>query len=162
MSRQRPFTLTGWHVAAAMVAFFAVIVVVNITMATFAAQSWTGLVVKNSYVASQNYNRLLEEGRAQEALGWTSRLEARSDRIVLTLTDAGGEPVVLTAAAAVIGRPAFEQRDHQVDLAHQGGGRYAAEVRLEPGPWMATIDAAAGETPYRQEFRFTVKAGDAS
>jgi nitrogen fixation protein FixH len=160
---QRPFTITGWHVAAAMVAFFTVIVAVNLTMAAFAARSWTGLVVKNSYVASQNYNRKLEKARAQDALGWTSRLEPRADRIVLIVTDSAGAPVVLTTAMAVIGRPAFEQQDREVDLVHQGGGRYTASVRLDHGAWMARVEAAAGDTPYRQVFRFTISpAGDGS
>ncbi len=38
-----------------MVAFFGVIIAVNVTMATIAIASWTGLVVQNSYVASQEF-----------------------------------------------------------------------------------------------------------
>ena len=47
------FRFTGFHMLACMIVFFGVIVAVNLTMATLASQSWTGLVVKNSYVASQ-------------------------------------------------------------------------------------------------------------
>ena len=40
-----------------MLAFFGVIIAVNVVMATLASTSWTGLVVENSYVASQEFNR---------------------------------------------------------------------------------------------------------
>ena len=50
---------TGRHMAIIMVAFFGVIIAVNLTMATLASRSWTGLVVKNSYVESQKFNSVL-------------------------------------------------------------------------------------------------------
>ncbi|MER8701181.1 FixH family protein [Mesorhizobium sp. M1273] len=40
-------------------------------MAVLASRSWTGFVVKNSHVASQEFNRKAGEG-AQAALGWSS------------------------------------------------------------------------------------------
>ncbi|MER8923553.1 MULTISPECIES: FixH family protein [unclassified Mesorhizobium] len=40
-------------------------------MAVLASRSWTGFVVKNSHVASQEFNRKAGEG-AQAALGWGS------------------------------------------------------------------------------------------
>ncbi len=140
-----------------MVGFFAVIVAVNFTMAGLATRSWTGLVVENSYVASQNFNRELEKARAQSALGWTSRLVVEPDRIVVQLTDRDGEPVILSRARLIIGRPAFEQMDQVLMLAHQGSGLYTALSRLEPGLWMARLETATGDQPFRQDFRFTIK-----
>ena len=60
---------TGRHMLAAMLAFFGVIIAVNITMAVFAQTSWTGFVVRNSYVASQEFNGKVAAARAQAALG---------------------------------------------------------------------------------------------
>ncbi|MGO4840209.1 FixH family protein, partial [Rhizobiaceae sp. 2RAB30] len=74
MTRRGNGTFTGRHMLAIMVAFFGTIIAVNVTMATLAGRSWTGFVVKNSYVASQEFNRKAEQGRAQAALGWESRL----------------------------------------------------------------------------------------
>ena len=45
---------TGWHMAITMIAFFGVIISVNLTMAILASSTWTGLIVKNGYVASQD------------------------------------------------------------------------------------------------------------
>ena len=50
----RPFT--GRHMSYIMLGFFAVVFTANMTMVYFAKASWTGLVVANSYVASQSFN----------------------------------------------------------------------------------------------------------
>ncbi|TJV88129.1 MAG: cytochrome oxidase, partial [Mesorhizobium sp.] len=71
---QKNREFTGRHMLLIILSFFGVIVGVNLTMATLASTSWTGLVVENSYVASQQFNRKAEEGRAQAALGWTGKL----------------------------------------------------------------------------------------
>ena len=53
---KKPFTFTGWHMLAIMLAFFGTIITVNFTMAYLATSTWSGLVVKNTYVASQQFN----------------------------------------------------------------------------------------------------------
>lgn len=52
----KPKEFTGRHMLAIMLAFFGVIIAVNGVMATFATRSWSGLVVENTYVASQQFN----------------------------------------------------------------------------------------------------------
>ena len=64
----RPFT--GKHMAAIMIAFFGVVIAVNVLMARLATSTFGGLVVENSYVASQKFNRWLGEARSEKALGW--------------------------------------------------------------------------------------------
>ena len=54
---QRAFT--GRHMAAIMVAFFGVVIVVNLLNARLASSTFGGEVVENSYVASQDFNRWL-------------------------------------------------------------------------------------------------------
>ena len=67
--RTAPKEFTGRHMLAIMLAFFGTIIAVNLVMAIFASRSWTGLVVKNSYVASQEFNEKgcggARAGRAQ-------------------------------------------------------------------------------------------------
>ena len=62
--------IKGGHVLAMLIAFFGVIITVNMVMAYFANSTWSGLVVKNGYVASQEFNTNLARAKAQEALGW--------------------------------------------------------------------------------------------
>ena len=53
--RDKPgFTFTGWHMLTIMLLFFGTIISVNVTMAWNAVTSWSGLVVQNTYVASQS------------------------------------------------------------------------------------------------------------
>ena len=47
---------TGRHMLAAMLGFFGVVIAVNVVMATLAAKTFSGTVVDNSYVASQQRN----------------------------------------------------------------------------------------------------------
>ena len=54
-----------------MVAFFGVVIAVNLLMAHYAVSTFSGTVVDNSYVASQEFNGWLGAARAQRALGWT-------------------------------------------------------------------------------------------
>src|SRR5690606_22253918 len=65
---------TGRHMAIVIVAFFGVVMAVNVLMATLAVRTFGGTVVDNSYVASQGYNRWLAEAKQQEALGWRAEI----------------------------------------------------------------------------------------
>jgi nitrogen fixation protein FixH len=47
-----------------LVAFFAVVIAVNLLMARLAISTFGGVVVENSYVASQHFNTLAGRGRA--------------------------------------------------------------------------------------------------
>ena len=62
---------TGWHFTAIIIAFFGVVIAVNLTMAVFATRTFGGVVVENSYVASQKYNDWLEAAKRQQKLAWT-------------------------------------------------------------------------------------------
>ena len=147
---------TGRHMLFAMLAFFGVIVTVNMTMAVLAGRTWTGLVVKNSYVASQFYNEELEAAQRQEARGWRSRLTYEGGKIAFNLADRTGQPVILTDLVVALGRPAFEQQDHTLPLRHIGNGSYVASTSLGAGIWAARITGGSGETAYRRDSRLFV------
>ncbi len=142
----------------AMLAFFGVIIAVNLTMAVFATKSWTGLVVKNSYVASQAFNRELEQAKVQAARGWTGDITYSKGAVVLSLTDKAGQPVVLDTSIVQIGRPAFEQADHRVVMVHQGNGVYHAKDTLDPGIWQVSVRGTSSQGDYRLDSRLIIKA----
>ena len=58
---------SGKHMAIILVSFFGVVIVVNLVMARLAVSTFGGVVVENSYVASQEFNRWLEEAEAEAA-----------------------------------------------------------------------------------------------
>ena len=84
---------TGRHMLVVVCAFFAVVIAANATMAYYASRSWTGLVVANSYVASQHYNEKLAAAQAQAAMGWSSELTYAQGELRLRITSRDGTPV---------------------------------------------------------------------
>ncbi len=153
----QPKRFTGRHMLFAMLAFFGVVIAVNLTMAVFASTSWTGLVVKNSYVASQAFNRQLEQARVQAARGWTGKIAYRDGAIVLSLADKEGQPVLLDTSVVQVGRPAFEQADHRVAMVHQGNGVYHASDVLQPGIWQVSVRGTSSRGDYRLDSRLIIK-----
>jgi nitrogen fixation protein FixH len=148
--------LTGRHVAVALISFFTVVIGVNFMLAWLASESWTGLVVPNSYVASQNYNLRLEAAREQKARGWREHIDYADDRLNLEIVDREGRPVLLDNVRVEIGRPATDFEDHEIALAYAGGGRYGALDRLDGGVWQMVVRGESKEGDYRIEGRMFV------
>lgn len=153
------FRFTGRHMLMIMVAFFGTIISVNGYMAYKASNSWTGLIVKNGYVASQDFNHLQEEWRAQAARGWTGDISYAGGKLSFTLTARDGAPVILDQVKAQVGRPAFDKDDHSLALSYAGSGRYEGVDSLAKGPWAITITGQSAQGPYRLEKRILVKDG---
>lgn len=151
---------TGRHMLLVMLAFFGVIIAVNVTMATFANTSWSGLIVKNSYVASQHFNAQAQAARAQAALGWTGTIGYVGGTFRYTLADASGTPVTLAASEAFFRRPVDDRHDQTIPMAPEGRGAVAGSIDLRDGIWIVEIAAAAGlDAPYRDVRRISVKGG---
>lgn len=155
-SLQKP--ITGRHVFIAIVVFFGVIVAVNLTMATYAAQSWTGLEVKNSYVASQDYNAKLAEAEQQEALGWTSSLLSNAGEFRLKLNNSAGSSIAGGRIVAMLKRPVQESQDVPLEFTERSAGDYRARIPAGVGVWDLDLTVhVAGQVPYRQIFRVHLK-----
>ena len=145
---------TGKHMLAVIVAFFAVIIGVNIVMATVAIGSWTGLVVENSYVASQKYNDKLAVAHARDALGWKGGMDYRNGELVFTLIDGNGAPVALDGVSVEVSRPIGVEGDRIVDLALAEDGSHRLAIDLDEGVWNAAIVAhVSGEADYEHRAR---------
>ncbi len=129
--------LTGRHVAMIFVGAFTVIIGVNIVLAVNAVASFPGLEVKNSYVASQQFNDRREE---QLALGWQVRAKAQGGQLHLAITDADGAPVQVAALRATLGRATHVQEDQSPDFVFDGS-TYVAPVTLAAGNWNLRMEA---------------------
>jgi nitrogen fixation protein FixH len=141
---------TGWHMLAIMVGFFGVVIAVNVTMMQIARGSFGGIVVENSYVASQNFNTWLDAARAQEELGWqvTSGLDA-DRKVAITVTGAP-DPVAVTAMAR---HPLGRQPDQALTFHRVAPGRYVSTTALPAGRWTLRLQLASGTAAWRQEVR---------
>ncbi|MER9662633.1 FixH family protein [Mesorhizobium sp. M0159] len=151
---------TGRHMLAIILAFFGVVIAVNLTMATLANTSWTGLVVENTYVASQQFNRKAEEGRAQAALGWTGKLTIAWGEVRYGVTDAAGKGVPLHGVKVLFRHPAYEKEDESITLAAASGQEFAVQHMPRDGVWIVEIDADAGlARPFHDVRRIMISDG---
>ncbi len=156
-TKRQPREFTGKHMLMSILAFFGVIIAVNLTLAYFAVGSWTGLIVKSSYVASQDFNDVLAAAEAQDALGWTSTAFYEDGMLTFELNDAQGKPLYGYQVDAAVERPIHENEDHALVLQRVAGGPYQASVDLMPGAWVAKIVATGADGRlYRQDFRLWV------
>lgn len=139
--------LTGRKVFFGMAGAFSVIISVNLFLAYSAVNTFPGLEVKNSYVASQNFD---SDRAAQLALGWTVTADVTEEELHLNITDEDGRPVEVAALDATFGR-ATSVRDDQTPAFMFTGTHYAAPVTTAPGNWNLRMTARAADgTEFRQ------------
>lgn len=152
---RQPRVFTGWHMLGVMVLFFGTIITVNLIMAWNASHSWSGLVVQNTYVASQQFNGKVKEARAFAASGLDGKLSLEPRAVRYTLTRQGKAETSADKVIAVFKRPVEEHEDVRVEMAHQGEGVFVAATELKRGQWIADITATSGDkVVYRQAIRF--------
>ncbi|HEX9906242.1 MAG TPA: FixH family protein [Propylenella sp.] len=154
--------LTGWHMLAIVSVFFAVIIAVNVVMAFAATGTFPGLVVQNSYVASQRYNELLADARAQDAKGWQARLSPDDGILRFALSDRGGTPARGLRVKVRAGRPSTTREDRSLDFAPLADGSYQARERLPVGRWEVDLEARRGDRLlFRRTQAITIPAREA-
>lgn len=139
--------LTGRKVFFIAVAFFGVIIAVNLTMAVQAVGTFPGLETSNSYVASQTFDA---DRAAQEALGWDVAAELEDGRLRIAITGQDGKPVAPGQISAMLGRTTMRGQDSAPDLLFDGIA-HVADVKAGPGKWELRIAAVAADgTAFRQ------------
>lgn len=139
--------ITGRKVFFAMAGAFGVIISVNLFLAYSAVKTFPGLEVRNSYVASQNFDA---DRAAQEALGWDVRADVTNEELHLFITDADGTAVQVRNLDAIFGR-ATSVRDDQTPEFVFTGTHYAAPVVTAAGNWNLRMSAVAPDgTVFRQ------------
>lgn len=136
---QSKLAFTGRMFLGIMVAFFGVVVAVNITMARLASGTFGGTVVDNSYVASQKYNGWLAKARAQDQLGWATPVSLNSARRVVI-----GVPGAAFAAAGTAHHPLGRAADVALTFVSDEKGQLVSTTPLPAGRWQVRIDVRSG------------------
>ena len=150
--------ITGRHILAMFVAFFGVVAAVNILMATAATRSWTGLVVENSYVASQHFNDDVAALRKSAELGVTHRLHIEHGKLVLSLQGADGKPLDAENVQIQFERPFGKTREQNLVATRIAPGQFEAPASLAAGIWNGQLSAPlGGDMIWRQPFRLIAK-----
>jgi nitrogen fixation protein FixH len=132
-------TFTGRHMLLLTISFFGVIIAVNMVMATFAARTFSGTIVDNSYVASQQYNRWLDEAHAQQALGWRLTAERDGDHALVVLPSVPDARINATAI-----HPLGRLPDINLHFRAAAPGRYQSIEALPAGRWRLELRVRQG------------------
>ena len=141
---------------------FAVMLVANGIMITFAVRTWTGLGTEAPYEKGIRYNESLAAARAQDKLGWRHDIELQAmapstGRLVFVLSDADAQPIFADRVDVKLVRPTHEGWDFETELVSRGGGRYSADVAFPlAGQWEARFFAQRGAESYQVRQRVLI------
>ena len=135
------FQVRGWHVAAGVCAFFAVVIGVDTSFAVMAYKTFPGQVSVTPYEDGLVYDRHITQMRAQERLGWRAGAEAGAGTVVLAFADRDGRPLQGLAVTAKLERPATETGRITPRFREIAPGRYEAPVGAIRGAWDVSAQA---------------------
>lgn len=135
------FRVRGWHVAAGISVFFAVVIAVDASFVVMAYRSHPGQVSVTPYEDGLLYNRHIAQLRAQDRLGWRAAAQARPGTLVLDLVDRQSRPLVGLTVTAKLERPATETGRITPAFRETAPGRYEATVGAIKGAWDVSVEA---------------------
>lgn len=140
--------LTGRRVAMIFVAGFGIVAAVNFYMASLAVGGFHGVVVKNSYVASQNFNGWLEAAEASQALGWkASAARGEAGFVTITTQDVPEDAVV----SAELRRPIGEHAFASLAFAPSEAGTFISTAPIDAGRWTMRLTITSGDDTWMSE-----------
>jgi nitrogen fixation protein FixH len=138
--------LTGRTVLICLIAFFGVVIGVNLTLAKFAIDTLPGTEVDSAYSASLSYEREIGAAREQAARAWkvNAHVARGADgraEVRVEARDRHGSPIQGLNFTSRLERPADRRADRPVDLAAAGSAAYRGEVAaLAPGLWDLVLE----------------------
>ena len=133
---------TGKHAAAIIVSGFAVIIAVNLFMATLAVRGFGGVIVENSYVASQEFNDWLDAAEKQDALGWSVEMTRSENGHLLVKTASVPDGVTAYAEAR---RPLGPPETKSLTFIEATPGDHVSVEPLATGRWIVRLTIASSD-----------------
>jgi nitrogen fixation protein FixH len=141
--------ITGRMVFFMMVAFFAVVIGVNLTMMRLAIQTLPGTEVDSAYSASLAYGKEIAIARGQSERNW--KVDAHVERsgqggatLQIEVRDNAGRPMSGLTFQGRFERPTDRRADRPVELAETGIGIYRGSAEtIAPGQWDLVLEGAA-------------------
>jgi len=141
---ERP--LTGRKVLAMLIAFFGVVIGVNVTMAKLAIKTLPGTEVDSAYTASLGYEKEILAARDQSARNWKvdahiERLAGGAALLQVEARDGDGRPVTGLKFQGRFERPTDKRADLAIALAEVGIGIYRGRLdAVAPGQWDLVLE----------------------
>lgn len=144
-----PKPLTGAKVLFMLVAFFGVVIGVNMIMMRLAIQTLPGTEVDSAYSASLAYENEIAAAHDQDARNW--KVDAHIQRgpdgaatLLVEARDNSGKPMTGLKFLGRFERPTDRRADLPVGLAEVGTGIYRGNAPLiASGQWDLVLEAIA-------------------
>jgi len=155
-----PKPLTGRKVLVMLLAFFGVVIGVNMIMMRLAIQTLPGTEVDSAYSASLAYENEIAAARDQNARNW--KVDAHIQRgadggatLQVEARDENGKPMSGLKFEGRFERPTDRRADRPVALAEMGIGIYRGSAPLiAPGQWDLVLEGdAAGQRMFLSKNR---------
>lgn len=146
---QRP--LTGRKVLLMLLAFFGVVIGVNIAMMKLAIKTLPGTEVDSAYSASLGYGKEILAARNQSARHWRvdARIEHGADGAALLQVEArdkDGRPLSGLKFQGRFERPTDKRADLAVALSEVGSGIYRGRLEaIAAGQWDLVLEGDGAE-----------------
>ncbi len=143
----------GRHVFLMFAGAFGVIILANLALTIAAVRSFPGMDIKNSYVASQQFER---KRQMQEQLGFRSFALYDGNTLEIGIDSKDGVPAELAWFSARVGRPTHQRSDLWPEF-HFDGRHHTTTVELDPGYWNLDISANSLDgQPFQQKLTLWV------
>ncbi len=148
-SSRQPRVLTGRMVFAMLVAFFGIVIGVNVVMMQLAIRTLPGTEVDSAYAASLAYEKEIAAARSQEARKW--KIDAHVERgsgetaiLRIEARDEAGKPMSGLTFEGRFERPTDRRADLSVALAEDGAGVYRGRTpSISAGQWDLVLEGAS-------------------
>jgi nitrogen fixation protein FixH len=156
--------LTGRAVLLWLLAFFGVVIGINVIMMALAIGTMPGLETEKPYQAGIGYNAEIAAARAQATRRWkvVSHIDRDADgraSVKVEARDRDGAPLARLAVTVRLARPTDQRADRTISLAEHESGKYLGEAAdVAPGLWDVELDADRGtERMFRSKNRVTLE-----
>ncbi|MEP3115070.1 FixH family protein [Nisaea sp.] len=157
-----PMKINGKHVLLMLLAFFGIVIAVNVTFVFVALDTWTGLTSHKSYQEGLTYNAAIRDAEAQRARGWQVEIEFLRDQtppgiitmsVSARLADNAGKALMPDSITLAFRHPINETYDQLVTLSETTNGLYVGQATLPvTGNWDTRLTAEMADgTPFRQD-----------
>ena len=159
LSSASPKPLTGRKVLAMLIAFFGVVIGVNVTMMMLAILTLPGTEVDSAYTASLGYEKEIIAAHDQDARHWQVDAHVRRGTdggatLEVEARDDSGKPMTGLKFQGRFERPTDKRADLPVELAEVGIGNRGAAPSIAPGQWDLVLEGdAAGRRMFLSKNR---------
>lgn len=107
------------------VLFFLVIAATDAVLVTLAVTTQTGVVTENAYETGLKYNDIIQDKKAQAALGWSIKTDITdAGTITIVAHDKTGAPLSNADVKILLFRPLQDGHDQSIIAKNLGGGQY--------------------------------------